>query len=287
MPANSFVNQGYATVWRNLKTPVESTMVIAVGYDADGAKAELREAQNYIKAFLATKAGLALELHKKWWHQYYQQNFASVPDQRMESFYWIHRYYFALTSRKKGVAPLPAMSVVPGSIGTGDEYNEWLNKLFDGMEKSNIVADLNVRKDSLPAVALSIPQMLLQHSDGKLKVFPAIPVSWKDVSFDKLSAGSSFLVSAKKENDTTSFVKVYSLKGDTCQLQTDMKVNMVTSDKRSELSFTVFETEGRMNISFPTTAGETIFLSSGYEESRRLISPVKPVMYANWRWGFR
>ncbi|EDM36892.1 hypothetical protein PBAL39_18499 [Pedobacter sp. BAL39] len=280
-------NAGFATAWRSVVTPAESTMLVAVGYDPNGMQDELKEAQNGIKLFTIAKLPVMQEAHRKWWHQYYQQNFASVPDQRVESFYWIHRYYYALASKKKGNSLPPAMSYLPDLTNTGDQYSEWLNQLFDGLAKSNVLHDNGSMKDSLPAVALTIPQMLLQNGEGKLKVFPAIPASWKNVSFDKLSAGSNFLVSAKKENDTTSFIKIYSLKGDSCQLQTDMKVNMVTSDKRSELSFTVFETGGKMNISFTTTPGETIFLSSGYEESKRMIVPVKPVLYANWRWGLK
>lgn len=63
------------------------------------------------------------------------------------------------------------------------------------------------------AFAAGIQEMLLQSHTGVIKVFPAIPNSWKDVSFEKLRAMGGFLVSAKQEHGTITSVKVYSEKG--------------------------------------------------------------------------
>ena len=48
------------------------------------------------------------------------------------------------------------------------------------------------------AFAAGIQEMLLQSHTGIIRVFPAIPSTWQDVSFNKLRAMGAFLVSAEK-----------------------------------------------------------------------------------------
>lgn len=49
------------------------------------------------------------------------------------------------------------------------------------------------------AFASGIQEMLLQSHTGIVRVFPAIPAAWSDVSFDNLRAMGAFLVSAEKK----------------------------------------------------------------------------------------
>lgn len=63
------------------------------------------------------------------------------------------------------------------------------------------------------AFAAGIHEMLLQSHTGTIKVFPAIPAAWNNVSFDELRAVGAFLVSAKKENGKVVEFTVYSEKG--------------------------------------------------------------------------
>ncbi|MNV91064.1 hypothetical protein D3C71_1855120 [compost metagenome] len=62
---------------------------------------------------------------------------------------------------------------------------------------------------------------------------------------------------------------------------------MVSSDKRKELAFTVYENEGKMNLSFSTLPGETILLAAGYDTSKFNILPVKATIRENWSWGLK
>jgi alpha-L-fucosidase 2 len=63
------------------------------------------------------------------------------------------------------------------------------------------------------AFASGIQEMLLQSHSGVVKLFPAIPESWKDVKFEKLRTYGAFLISAKKENGTVTEIEIYSEKG--------------------------------------------------------------------------
>ena len=40
-----------------------------------------------------------LKPHRKWWHSFFQKSFLSIPDGRMESFYWIQLYKMGTSSR--------------------------------------------------------------------------------------------------------------------------------------------------------------------------------------------
>ena len=70
--------------------------------------------------------------------------------------------------------------------------------------------------------ATSIHDMLLQSWGGKIRVFPAAPEKWCDVAFQHFRAQGAFLVSAKKVQGQTQFVKIESLEGSPCIVQTDI-----------------------------------------------------------------
>ncbi len=68
------------------------------------------------------------------------------------------------------------------------------------------------------AAAEGIQEMLLQSHRGRVMIFPAIPSSWKDVSFATLRAEGAFLVSARRTAGKTVLVEVLSEKGGVCRL---------------------------------------------------------------------
>ncbi|WP_157493659.1 glycosyl hydrolase family 95 catalytic domain-containing protein [Draconibacterium sediminis] len=51
-----------------------------------------RAVQEEINSFVAS--------HRDWWHQYYQKSFLSIPNSRLESFYWIQMYKMASATRE-------------------------------------------------------------------------------------------------------------------------------------------------------------------------------------------
>ncbi|MDL2256310.1 hypothetical protein LJC38_06975 [Parabacteroides sp. OttesenSCG-928-K15] len=63
------------------------------------------------------------------------------------------------------------------------------------------------------AFASGVQEMLLQSHTGIVRIFPAIPASWADVSFRDLRTYGAFLVSAKKENGKVTEVSITAEKG--------------------------------------------------------------------------
>lgn len=52
-----------------------------------------------IKAAQQKNMGLIEEAHRTWWHHYYPSSFVTLPDTRLESFYWIQMYKLASATR--------------------------------------------------------------------------------------------------------------------------------------------------------------------------------------------
>ncbi|MCK4991745.1 MAG: glycoside hydrolase N-terminal domain-containing protein [Bacteroidales bacterium] len=68
------------------------------------------------------------------------------------------------------------------------------------------------------AFASGIHEMLLQSHTGIVRVFPAIPESWKDVSYRTLRTEGAFLISATRENGACTRVEITAEKGGTIRL---------------------------------------------------------------------
>jgi alpha-L-fucosidase 2 len=72
---------------------------LSVGYAKGRPGAARKEAVDAVTA--AAEAGLdrLVASHRAWWHAYWPQSFVSIPDTRLESFYWIQMYKLAAATR--------------------------------------------------------------------------------------------------------------------------------------------------------------------------------------------
>ena len=68
------------------------------------------------------------------------------------------------------------------------------------------------------AFASGIHEMLLQSHTGTVQIFPAVPESWKDVSFKTLRTEGAFLISATRENGINTRVEITAEKGGTIRI---------------------------------------------------------------------
>jgi alpha-L-fucosidase 2 len=71
-------------------------------------------------------------------------------------------------------------------------------------------------------VVHSIQDMLIQSWGDKIRIFPAVPDVWKNVEFHNLRTEGAFLVSAKRQNSKTVWIRIKSLAGEPCRIKTDM-----------------------------------------------------------------
>lgn len=94
----------YATSWLEVKTGnARSTLYITTANEVPLANKSIEVAKKTIIDALKDKKELIVS-HRKWWHAFYQKSFLSIPNARMESFYWIQMYKMACSSRPDGPA---------------------------------------------------------------------------------------------------------------------------------------------------------------------------------------
>ena len=71
------------------------------------------------------------------------------------------------------------------------------------------------------AFAAGVQEMLLQSHTGIIRIFPAIPDAWQDVSFHQLRAQGAFLVSASQKSGHWQKVEIYPERGGLLRLDLD------------------------------------------------------------------
>jgi len=108
------------------------------------------------------------------------------------------------------------------------------------------------------AFAQGIHELLLQTRNGVIEIFPAIPGSWKNVSFKTLRAEGAFLISAEKENGVPSQVSITAEQGGNLKIKKPFKTFYITNlQKKYTLENEILE--------IGLKKGETITIMNGYE----------------------
>lgn len=92
----------YATAWLDQRaSATEGTLYVST---ANEVPASDRSATLAVRTVQDARAHADADLaaHRVWWHAYYPKSFLSIPDARLESFYWIQLFKFACASRPDG-----------------------------------------------------------------------------------------------------------------------------------------------------------------------------------------
>lgn len=94
--------------------------------------------------------------------------------------------------------------------------------------------------------------MLIQSWGDKIRIFPGVPDSWKDVVFHNLRAEGGFEVSAKKENGKVVWVRVKNNTGELCIIEPEFngtfKISGGKIKKASESTFVLNIEKGKEMI---------------------------------------
>lgn len=109
------------------------------------------------------------------------------------------------------------------------------------------------------AYAQGIHEMLLQSHKDFIEVFPAVPYSWKNVSFKTLRTEGAFLISAKKENGVPMEVKIKSEAGGLLRIKLPFKTWINTGVDRSAIKIEKGVVELKMS------KGQTITFTNAFE----------------------
>lgn len=86
----------YATSWKLSSEGNTKVVIISVGNSFKGEAT--KESIEFIQHFISSPLKTVIAKHQSWWHSYYQKSFVSVPDARLESYYWLQLYKLASAS---------------------------------------------------------------------------------------------------------------------------------------------------------------------------------------------
>jgi alpha-L-fucosidase 2 len=98
---------GHATAWREVARGGTRTLyaTVAWSFPRDVAADRARRLVSWVSA---VPVRIVEREHHAWWHDYYRRSFLSIPDGRLQSFYWIQLYKVASAARRD--APVMATS---------------------------------------------------------------------------------------------------------------------------------------------------------------------------------
>ncbi len=96
----------YASAWieKQGEKQGQTTLLLSTANEVPKAHISEKVAIKTVKDAALLEANKLSENHRLWWHAFYQKSFLSIPDGRMESFYWIQLYKMATSSRPDGPA---------------------------------------------------------------------------------------------------------------------------------------------------------------------------------------
>lgn len=118
---------------------------------------------------------------------------------------------------------LTGAASIAATLGKGSEALKYLKALMHIVKPNTMYKEAGPVIETPLAAAESIHDMLLQSWGGTIRVFPAVPDEWDDVAFHELRAEGAFLVSAVRKGGETSWIRVKSLAGEPCKVQTSWK----------------------------------------------------------------
>lgn len=146
------------------------------------------------------------------------------------------------------------------TLGEGDNAIASLDHLKPMVRANTMYYEGGGQVVETPLSAVeSINYLLLQSWGGVIRVFPAVPARWKNVSFQNLRTEGAFLVSAELQNGVIRDIAIRSEAGKPCTVANPWptQILVVTDDNGREIS------RGRERVVFETQAGMTYRLRAG------------------------
>ena len=110
------------------------------------------------------------------------------------------------------------------------------------------------------AFAAGLQEMLLQSYSGTIEIMPAVPRSWKNISFKQLRAEGAYLVDAIKLNGQVDEIKITSEQGGMTKLDLPFKTWFI-----AKAAGITLEETGKGKVLLTCKKGGVIVIMNGYE----------------------
>ena len=92
-------SNGYTTAYKLKQVADTNILLLSVGNAIDLNKSATAEAIQFIKNYSAQPEITILQMHRNWWYHFTEQSFISIPDARMQGYYWMEQYNMACATR--------------------------------------------------------------------------------------------------------------------------------------------------------------------------------------------
>lgn len=90
---------GYSTAWQEVDDKSgKQTLYISIAMSYPELTSP-SEAMNSLEETIETGIDKLVSTHREWWHNFYPASFVSLPDTKMESYYWIQMYKMGCLAR--------------------------------------------------------------------------------------------------------------------------------------------------------------------------------------------
>ncbi|WP_371667495.1 Tat pathway signal sequence domain protein [Streptomyces sp. NBC_00289] len=141
--------------------------------------------------------------------------------------------WHALTGAHRGYSYTGAASLY-AMMGRGDTALTYLKKFFDPTTRYPCRANTHYTEagpviETPLSASQSLHDMLCQSWGGVVRVFPAVPGAWADVTLHDFRTQGAFLVSAVRADGATRFVRVRSLAGEPLVIRHSLSGGPVTA----------------------------------------------------------
>ena len=88
----------YTTAWRQASVNEERVHLFTIQNSFPAYHSPL-QAKDLLEKIGLMNYDSMVSTHRDWWHSFYQKSFISIPDKRMEGFWWIQQYKLASATR--------------------------------------------------------------------------------------------------------------------------------------------------------------------------------------------
>jgi alpha-L-fucosidase 2 len=109
------------------------------------------------------------------------------------------------------------------------------------------------------AAAQAVHEMLLQSWGGKVRVFPAVPEQWRDLSFEHWRAEGGFVVTAERKNGDTQVIRIESPVGGALRLVSPWRTARVLWEKTGDMKSIQADRDGVLTVQ--TRKGDILVFS--------------------------
>lgn len=168
------------------------------------------------------------------------------------------------------------------SMGRGDDAHRLAKACIDTLWPNTMFA-FSGQNIETPLIAVApIHDMLLQSWGDRIRVFYAVPGVWPDVAFHNLRAEGAFLVSARRKAGATEWIRLKSLAGERCRLQTDMAEPITVAAGPKDVTFRRI---GAGLYEVGLRKGQEIVLVGAHSHGASIAIQPLPQQISNKPWG--